>query len=406
MLLYAGVILIAFSILFIIIAVAFASYKSHHDKIVERFKRKGNKILTWEDINDLCTMKDNQCQHVMEVFNSAIITHAPIDGIRYYTKYPHSIFSVFAGHDGHRRTLIADWVGEAARNGKLPDDHVDMAVNILKKLTNSHREYSYTQLVAWNSLSKIACSRKPLLGENIKKKEILKILAKKGTGSIGAQKLVFTLINREDLDEKMKNDCKKIVDFIFAIDNFTVKAILYYKIKISSHLDEEQKATLLKGVKLSPRLCDFIIKLDYFSYGFTMEELKIGLKNFGMYDPPYVRSSSEAWIVSLLIKDCLIEIGMPGATYLFDKKRLKEKENLGNVALFEKDDPRKREIISARHIDSLFKDQEIVSDTSRKNKEKKEDCEIGVVKIKREGLLYFEKEIKDMANRMANSKKR
>ena len=157
---------------------------------------------------------------------------------------------------------------------------------------------------------------------------------------------------------KAEKDLKKIIDFIFTIDNFTVKAILYYKIKISSNLDEEKKTTLLKGIKISPRLGDFIVKLDYFSYGYTIKELTIGLKNLGICDPPYARSSSEARIVSLLIKDCLIEVGMPGAAYLFDEKRSKKKEGFENVALFEKDDPRKREIISAQHIDSLFKDQE------------------------------------------------
>ncbi|MGA1867548.1 MAG: hypothetical protein ACMUJM_03265 [bacterium] len=406
MLVYAGVVLVAVSMLFIVVAIILVWYKTHHDKIVDRFERKGNKILTWEDIDNICKEKDYQCQNVMKIFHSATVSHSPVDGIRYYTRYPYSIFRVFTGHDGHRRTLIANRIGEIAEEGKLPLDQMDTSVSILKRLINPQREFNYTQLIAWNSLSKVACHCMPLLGDTIKKKDLLKCLAKKGIGSIGAQKFLFTLITKKDLDNKLENDIKKIIDFIFAIDNFTIKAILYYKIKTSSRLEKEKQDQLLKGVKISPRLGDFIMKFDHFSYGYTMEELTIGLKNLGFCDPPYFRDTSEARIVHTLLKDCLIEIGMPGAIYLFDEKRLNTKKNYENMALFEKDDPRRREIITAHHIEGLFKDREPEQDTLQRAHTKKEDSLEKRVDAKREGLLYFEKEIKNMANRIASPKKK
>ncbi|MGA1823540.1 MAG: hypothetical protein ACMUIP_02675 [bacterium] len=394
MLLYVGIAFIVGSILFIIIAIAIASFKSNHDTMVKRFENKGNKILTWAMINDLCKGQDCNCRRVMEIFHSAIIDHSPIDGIRYFTKYPYSIFRLFTGHDGHRRALIAHWIGDITQKDSIDDDQIDMAVSILRRMTDSYREYSYTQLIAWNSLAKIAYHKKPLLGNTITMKELLKSLSKDGIESIGAQILVFHLLNQDTPNNE--NDLQRIIKHIFSLDNFALKATLYSKIMLSTSLPEDKKARLFKGITISRRMADLIRSFEYFSSGYTVEELSIGLKNIGICAPPYDRQSSEGRIVSILLKECLMEVCMPAAIYLFDSDRLKEQSNLNSITLFERDDPRiKRKILGTHVMENLFRYTDFPSQEDRNTQDEQNN--------KRTGLSHFEAELKNMAWRMAKA---
>ncbi|MGA1869568.1 MAG: hypothetical protein ACMUJM_13600 [bacterium] len=402
--LYIGIVLIVSSISFIGIAVSFASYYTHHNKVIKRFERKGNKILTLSIIDDLCKEEDEDCRSVMKIFHSAIVNHTSVDNIRYYTKYPYSIFSSFIDHDGHRRALIAKRIGELVQKDKLLDDEVVLAVSVLKQLTNSSREYSYTQLIAWNSLSKIDCYKKPLFDIHIKKKELLKSLARKGAGSIGAQKFVFNALEKKEMHaDSLEKDIKDFIHYIFNIDNFTVKALLYYNIQRSSLLRKEKKEQLLEGIKIPKRLDNFIKDFDYFSYGFKREELIIGLKNMGICAPPYVKHTSEGRIAAVLIEECLMEVCMPIAIYSYDDSRVKDKAIYESISLFERDDPRVKNMIGEQFKENLFLEGEL---SFKKRKEYENEKSYKNNDQIREGLACLEGELKKMANLMSNPKKK
>ncbi|MGA1825612.1 MAG: hypothetical protein ACMUIP_13215 [bacterium] len=405
MVVYVGSIFILGSVLFMILAIVIACYKSHYDKVVGRFEKKGNKILTWQEIETLVEETTDQCEHILHIFYSALIDHAPINGIRYYTLFPNSMFSTLDCNDGHRKSLIAHWIGEIAKTGELLDCQVDMAVTILKHLTDPQREYFYTQLIAWNSLSHIAYCKKPLLGEAIKKEELLKSLTNKGTQSIGAQKFLFSLLTREELDAELEQGITDIIIQIFNSKNALVKALLYYKIRTSSCLQDDKKNYLLKHAQLPSHVKNYMMKIDYCAYKHTLEELTIGLKNLGISNPPYIRPSSEARIASILLDDCLLEVGMPVSLYLFNPDEATDKAGYEYISLFEKDDPRKKYENGNQNFECLFIDREDVRDIEVPSERQEEDREKSAPPI-REGLSSFEEELKNMANSIANKKKR
>ena len=407
MIIYVGSLLIFFSIGFLVLAFSLAGYLNRVDKHIEKFEKKGNKILTWQIIDNLCKKNadsnSKSISKLIDIFYSAVIDHSKIDGIKYYTKYPYSIFQIFAGHDGHRRSFICMCLDKIIQNNKLPDSHFDKVVEILLRLTNSFREYSYTQLLAWNSLSNIASVKDPVFGTFIQKQDLLKRLAKKGISGIGAQKLVFTLLARCDLDSKLREDIDEIIKYIFNLKHFTLKAISYYKIKTASYLTEDEKSAILKGLKLSSRLHNVIKEIDQFSYGYSMDDITIGLKNLGICSPPYDKSSSEGRIVSKLVEESMTEICLPAFIYHFNGSRVKNRESYDGVSIFEKDDPRRKYLVGEQNIRNLFNDNMLtLSDNKKESKDinsgrnEKED------RKDLKGLKYFDQALKNLATNMAN----
>ncbi|MGA1824332.1 MAG: hypothetical protein ACMUIP_06660 [bacterium] len=329
------------------------------DKRIERFEKKGNKILDAQMIENFGNTRDCHPDKLIQIYKSAIIDHSEVDGIKYYTKYPFSPFQVLVKNDVHNRALIAHQIGEIIQKSLLSQDQVDSAIEILKKLKNPHYEYRQTQLIAWNSLSKAVEAKIPLLGIHIQMEDLLKSIASPGIENIGAQKVVFSLLTQEELREHEEQELKEIVSYIFNQQNFNIKAILYYKILTTSLIHEDRKQRLLKDIQIPHRLATFI-QTDYFSPEYSTEEIIFALENIGMTNPPFVATSSEARIAFILINECLLELCIPALIYLSNPQKLAQKNKERQMALCSlcrKDTSQKGKVIPEQLIDTFFIDE-------------------------------------------------
>ena len=116
-------------------------------KRIEKNFSKKNKVLNQKEIYELL----NDFKHSLPIFESAVASHKPVDGVPYYTFPP--IYGSFAGHDNFRKAAIAEGVG--LNKDQISKEDLPQVYSILDSLSPLNKGNARTKILAWNSLGKV-----------------------------------------------------------------------------------------------------------------------------------------------------------------------------------------------------------------------------------------------------------
>jgi hypothetical protein len=298
-------------------------YKFYNDLKKKAFEKKGNIVLDRKRIGEL--LKESKTSESLKIFKSAICDHSEVNGMRYYTKFPFGL-KIITPHDNHRKAFIAHEIGEMLSKTVILNGDMEFSSDILINLTESFKEKYYTQIIAWNSLSKLAILDKSVLLEKLGLDYLKTCISRDFITGTGVIKFIFKLKEHIDLDNKSINYINDIILFSLEKASMPLLALLTFKLYKNPYFNQPQKQDLMRRLPDDPKFKNFLDHLDVLSLGFTKQELSEGLKNLGLQSQPYSQKSTEGEIVRFLIKDLLEEIYIPTSYMLhsFDHDDLRQ----------------------------------------------------------------------------------
>lgn len=288
------------------------SYKFYNDFKKKRFEERGNIVLDRQRIGDI--FKQTSPSELLRIFKSAICDHSEVDGLRYYTKSPFGL-KIITPHDNHRKAFIAHEIGEMLSKTTILNGDIEFCGDILFCLTEPFKEKYYTQLIAWNSLSKLAHFQKSNLIEMIGLDYLRNCISSDFIVGTGVIKFIFNIREHIDLDDELINFINDTILYSFEKASLPLLALLVFKLTKSPYFKQSQKRQYMKRLPNDPKFKNFLDHLDILSLGFIKQELSEGLKNLGLQSRPYSQKTTEGEIVRFLIKDLLEEIYVP-ASYM------------------------------------------------------------------------------------------
>ncbi|MGA1842127.1 MAG: hypothetical protein ACMUIU_16020 [bacterium] len=292
----------AIAILFLFI------YKFYNDFKKRTFEKKGNIVLDRKRIGEV--IKESNPSESLRIFKSAICDHSEINGLRYYTKFPFGL-KIINPHDNHRKAFIAHEIGEMLAKTVFLNGDIEFCMDILINLTKSFKEKYYTQIIAWNSLGKLALLDKDVLLEKIGLDYLKTCISRDFITGTGVIKFIFNLKEHIDLDNTSINYINDIIVYSLEKASLPLLALLAFKLNKSPYFKQPQKQDYMKRLPDDPKFNSFLNHLDVLSLGFIKQELSEGLKNLGLQSLPYSQKSTEGEIVRFLIRDLLEEIYIP-----------------------------------------------------------------------------------------------
>jgi hypothetical protein len=298
-------------------------YKIYNDIKKKRFEKKGNIVLTRQRIGEIVKHKDPS--ELVKIFKSAICDHSEVGDLKYYTKFPFGL-KIVTPHDNHRKAFIANEIGNMLTKTVILNGDMNHCKDALFCLTDCSKEQYYTQLIAWNSLSKLSPSHKSSLLEQIEK-DYLKIrISDNFMAGIGIVKFIFNLKGQDNLDNALINRVNDIISYFLENGAPPLLALFVFKLIKDHHFTKSQKKDLLKRLPDDPKLKNFINHTESLLTGFTKTELSEGLRNLGFQPRPYSHRTTEGEIIRFLIKDFLEEIYVPSSYLLhsFDSFGLRQ----------------------------------------------------------------------------------
>ena len=284
-------------------------YKINIDLQKKRFEKKGGLVLTRSRIGDI--LENLTPSQAVKIFKSAVYDHSEVEGFTYFTKYPFGANLVVA-HDNHRKAFIVHEIGQMLARRVIAQEDIDLCLDILFYLTQYSRETLYTQLLAWNSLSKLIEVQETAL-KRIRIDYLKDCLSKGFVNGLGVVKLVFGLKHFGVLDAGAGNIIKEIFFHIIENEDFPLLALLVYKLSRSSSFNQPQKKYFMNRLPNNLEFNRFLRHMEILSFGFTREELTEGLKSLSLHAPPYSKKSTEGEIVQFLLRDVIEELYVPTA---------------------------------------------------------------------------------------------
>lgn len=300
-------------------------YKFWNDFKKKRFEGKGNIVLDRKRIGDI--FKQTPPSESLRIFKSAICDHSEVDGLRYYTKFPFGL-KIITPHDDHRKAFIAHEIGEMLSKMVILNGDMEFCGDILFCLTKSFNEKYYTQLIAWNSLGKLAHLKKSALLEKIGLDYLKNSISKDFITGIGVMKFIFNLKEHIDLDNASINFINDIILYSFEKASLPLLALLVFKLNKTPYFKQSQKKYYMERLPNDPKFKHFLEHLDILSLGFIKQELSEGLKNLGLQSHPYSQKTTEGEIVRFLIRDLLEEIYVPTSYMLHSFDNDDHRQNL------------------------------------------------------------------------------
>lgn len=290
------------------ILILLLGYKMNTDLQKRRFEKKGGLVLTRSRIGEI--LEHLSPSQAVRIFKSAICDHSEVEGFIYFTKYPFG-GSLIVAHDNHRKAFIAHEIGQMlTREVVSQRDDMDVCFDVLFYLTDYSREAFYTQAIAWNSLSKLVDVQETAL-EHIRIDYLKKCISKGLVEGLGVVKFVFGLKHFKVLDAVTANIIKEIFFHVIQLRDFSLIALLVYKLSKSSSFSQSQKKFFMDRLPNNTEFNRFLRHMEILSFGFTHDELTEGLKSFGLKAPPYSKKSTEGEIVRFLLTDFIEEIYVP-----------------------------------------------------------------------------------------------
>lgn len=290
-----------------LILILLLGYKINTDMQKRRFEKKGGLVLTRSRIGDI--LKHLSPSKAVRIFKSAVCDHSEVEGFAYFTKYPFG-GSLIVAHDNHRKAFIAHEIGQMLTKEVIPQKNMDVCLEILFSLTELSREAYYTQAIAWNSLSKLVDVQETAL-EHIQIDYLKKCISKGLVESLGVIKFVFGLKHFKVLDAVTANIIKEIFFHVIKSGDFSLIALLVYKLSKSSSFSQSQKKFFMDRLPNNTEFNRFLRHMEILSFGFTHDEVSEGLNSFGLKSSPYSKKSTEGEIVRFLLTDYIEEIYVP-----------------------------------------------------------------------------------------------
>lgn len=266
-------------------------------------------VLTRKKIGAI--LEEEPPSESLPIFRSAICDHSQVHGIRYYTKFPFGS-KITTAHDNHRKAFIAYEIGVMLTTQALQDGDLESCSDILFFLARSSNEKHYTQLIVWNSLSRLICFKKNASIEEMVRQDCLDLLSSRDfLSGLGIIEFIFNIKEYKRLDKKMKGLIDDII--YYALENCATPllALLLFKLIKSPYFKHSQKLNFMKMVPDDPKLKSFLEHLHNLSRGFTKDELSEGLSNLGLQSPPYSHKTTEGEIVEILSKDFIEDLYVP-----------------------------------------------------------------------------------------------
>jgi len=283
------------------------TYKVYTDYQKKQFEKKGGLVLTRSRIGDI--LKHLPPTKAIRIFKSAVCDHSEVDGFTYFTMYPFGM-KMFIAHDNHRKAFIAHEIGQIVTMGGISQADMDLCLDMLFCLVEYSKETYYTQAIAWNSMSKLIEVQETAL-ERIRIDYLKNCISKGLVQGLGVVKFVFSLKHFGVLDAGAGNIIKEIFFYIIERRDFSLLALLVYKLSKSPSFNQSQKKYFMDRLPNDLEFNRFLRHMEIISFGFTQDELSEGLKNFSLQTPPYSKKSTEGEIVRFLIRDFIEEIYVP-----------------------------------------------------------------------------------------------
>ncbi len=289
------------------ILILLLGYKINTDMQKRRFEKKGGLVLTRSRIGEI--LEHLSPSQAVRIFKSAICDHSEVEGFIYFTKYPFG-GSLIVAHDNHRKAFIAHEIGQMLTKEIISQKDMDVCFDVLFYLTDHSREAYYTQAIAWNSLSKLVDVQEKAL-EHIQIDYLKNCISKGLVEGLGVVKFVFGLKQFKVLDAVTANIIKEIFFHVIKLGDFSLIALLVYKLSKSSSFSQSQKKFFMDRLPNNTEFNRFLRHMEILSFGFTHDEVSEGLKSFGLKSPPYSKKSTEGEIVRFLLTDYIEEIYVP-----------------------------------------------------------------------------------------------
>lgn len=291
----------------VFILIILLGYKINTDLQKRRFEKKGGLVLTRSRIGEI--LEHLSPSQAVRIFKSVICDHSEVEGFTYFTKYPFG-GSLVVAHDNHRKAFIAHEIGQMLTKEVISQKDMDVCFDVLFYLMDHSREAYYTQLIAWNSLSKLVDVQESAL-EHIRINYLKNCISKELVQGLGVVKFVFGLKHFKVLDAVAANIIKEIFFHVIELGDFSLIALLVYKLSKSSSFSQSQKKFFMDRLPNNTEFNRFLRHMEILSFGFTHDELTEGLKNFGLKSPPYSKKNTEGEIVRFLLTDYIEEIYVP-----------------------------------------------------------------------------------------------
>jgi hypothetical protein len=309
----------------IVIIFLFNYYKVYINLKKKNFENSGCVVLNRDKIGDI--LEHSRPSEYLRIFKSAICDHSLVEGIRYFTNFPFGQ-EIIIGHDNHRKSFIAHEIGQILTRGIIiSDGDMELCADILIRLTDKSQETYYTQLIVWNSMSKLARFQKKDLVKRIGIDYLKDSIAGDFIIGIGVLKFIFNLKSYKDLDDELENIVNDIIFHAIEKGSRNMVAPLVFKLSKSPYFDQAQKRDFMESLPYNIKFNTFLKYLKNLDQGFLQEELSEGLKSLGLQSPPYSKYNTEGEIVQFLLKDFLEEIYVSASymLYTFNKEEHRNK---------------------------------------------------------------------------------
>ena len=272
------------------------------------FERRGHIVLTRKKIGDILEQKN--ISETLRIFKSAICEHSKVNGMQYYTKFPFGS-KITTAHDNHRKAFIAHEIGEIITRRQILTGDLKTCSDILLCLAGNSNEKHYTQLIVWDSLSKLVSFEKNVLIEKIGMDNINLLISKDFLSGLAVLKFIFNIKQYKELDKKAVCLIDDIIYCILENGATPLLALLIFKLNKTPYFKHSQKRSFMNVLPNDPKLKSFLEHINNLSRGFTKEELSEGLSNLGLQSPPYSHKTTEGEIVDFLTKDFIEELYVP-----------------------------------------------------------------------------------------------
>jgi len=272
------------------------------------FEKRGHIVLTRKKIREI--LEQRSLAESLQIFRSAICDHSEVKGMRYYTKFPFGS-KITTAHDNHRKAFIAHEIGVLLKGKILQNGDMGSCSDILLCLVGNSSEKHYTQLIVWNSLSKLFPFEKTALIEKIGLDNLRHLISKDIISGLGVLKFIFNIKQYKGLHKEMVDLIEDIIFYTLENGGTPLLALLIFKLSKSPYFKHSQKMNFMKILPNDPKLKSFLEHMNNLSRGFTKEELSEGLTNLGLQSPPYSHKTTEGEIVDFLTRDFIEELYVP-----------------------------------------------------------------------------------------------
>ncbi|MGA1794351.1 MAG: hypothetical protein ACMUIL_00715 [bacterium] len=276
------------------------------------FENRGHIVLTRRRIGDI--LKGGDLSESLQVFRSALCDHSEVNGVRYYTKFAFGS-KITTAHDNHRKAFIAHTIGVMLTAQVIQNRDLECCSDILLTLARSCNEKHYTQLIVWNSLSRLMRFKKNALMEMVGQDTLRLLISKDFMSGIGVVKFIFDIKQVKGLDTKTVSLINDTICYTLGNCSTPLVALLIFKLIKSPYFKHSEKSNFMKIIPNDLKLKSFLEHMNNLSRGFTKEELSEGLTNLGLQSPPYSHKTTEGEIVEILTKYFIEELYVP-ASYM------------------------------------------------------------------------------------------